>query len=41
MFKNAGEQGRSERKADAYSVRYVEDLSEARTKLEAFFNILL
>ena len=31
MFKKAVQQGRSERKAEAYSVRYVEALSEART----------
>ena len=41
MFKKAAQQGRSERKAEAYSLRYVEALSDARTKLEAFFNILL
>jgi hypothetical protein len=41
MFKKAVQQGRSERKAEAYSVRYVEALSEARTPLEDFFNILL
>ncbi len=32
-------QGRSERKGEAY-FGYVEPLSEARTTLEAFFNIL-
>ena len=37
----AAQQGRSERKAETYSLRYVEALSDARTKLEAFFNILL
>ena len=41
MVKKAVQQGRSERKGDAYSVPYVEPLSEARTKLADFFNILL
>ena len=41
MFKKAAQQGRSERNAEAYPLRYVEALSDARTKLEAFFNILL
>jgi hypothetical protein len=41
MFKKAGRRGRSERGGDAYSVPYVAPLSDARTKLEAFFNILL
>ncbi len=41
MFKKAVQQGRSERGGEAYLLRYVEPLSEARTKLEAFFNILL
>ena len=41
MLKKAAQQGRSERKAETYSPRYVEVLSDARTKLEAFFNILL
>ena len=40
MFKKAVQRGRSERSDEAYSVRYVEPLSEARTKLAAFFNIL-
>lgn len=40
MFKKVGQRGRSERWTEAYSVRYVEVLSEARTKLTAFFNIL-
>jgi hypothetical protein len=34
-------QGRSERRGDAYSVPYVEPLSDARTPLADFFNILL
>jgi len=41
MFKKATQRGRSEERAEAYLSRYVEDLSDARTKLEAFFNILL
>ena len=41
MVKKAVQQGRSERKAEAYSVLYVEGLSDARTKLADFFNILL
>jgi hypothetical protein len=32
--------GRSERRAEAYSSPYVEALSDARTKLVAFFSIL-
>lgn len=40
MFKKAAQRGRNEREAEAYSLRYVEDLSDARTKLEAVFNIL-
>jgi hypothetical protein len=34
-------QGRSERKGESYSAPYVEPLSEARTPLADFFNILL
>jgi hypothetical protein len=34
-------QGRSERRGDAYSVRYVEPPSEVRTLLADFFSILL
>jgi len=41
MFKKACQQGRSERRGEAYSVLYVETLSDARTKLEDFFNVLL
>jgi hypothetical protein len=41
MFKKAVQQGRSERKAEAYSLLYIETLSDTRTKLEDFFNILL
>ena len=38
MVKKAG---RSERRGEAYSLPYVEPLSDARTKLADFFNILL
>jgi hypothetical protein len=41
MFKKAVQRGRSERRGEAYSVPYVEPLSDARTKLAGFFNILL
>jgi hypothetical protein len=41
MVKKAFQQGRSERRGKAYSLPYVEPLSDARTKLEDFFNILL
>ena len=41
MFKKAVQQGRSERRPEAYPLGYVEDLSDARTKLADFFNILL
>ena len=37
----AVQQGRSTRRGDAYSVRYVEPLSTARTPLADFFSILL
>jgi hypothetical protein len=40
MVKKVVQRGRSERRVEAYSFRYVEALSDARTKLEAFFNIL-
>jgi hypothetical protein len=40
MFKKAVQLGRNEREAEAYSFVYVEDLSDARTTLAAFFNIL-
>jgi hypothetical protein len=39
MVKKAVQQGRSEREGEAYAFRYVEPLSDARTPLEAFFNI--
>ena len=40
MVKQPFQQGRSERKAEAYSVRYVEALNDARTPLEGCCNIL-
>jgi len=40
-FKKAVQRGRSERRGEAYFVPYVEPLSDARTKLADFFNILL
>jgi hypothetical protein len=41
MLKNTFQQGRSERRDEAYPARYVESLSDARTKLEGFFSIRL
>ncbi len=41
MVKKAVQRGRSEQRGDAYSLPYVEPLSDARTKLADFFNILL
>jgi hypothetical protein len=41
MVKKAVQQGRSERRGEAYPGPYVEPLSDARTTLAAFFNILL
>ena len=35
------QRGRSERRPEAYPLGYVEDLSDARTKLVDVFNILL
>jgi hypothetical protein len=40
MFKKVFLRGRSERGTEAYSFRYVEVLSDARTKRGAFFDIL-
>jgi len=40
MVKKAVQRGRSERRGETYSLRYVEPLSDARTKLVDFFNIL-
>jgi hypothetical protein len=37
----AVQQGRSERRPEAYPLGYVEDLSEARTMLADVFSILL
>ena len=39
MLKKPVQQGRSERKAEAYLTSYVEALSDARTPLEGFCNI--
>jgi hypothetical protein len=41
MLKKAVQRGRSERRGEAYPARYVESLSDARTKLEGFFSIRL
>ena len=41
MVKKVCQQGHSERRAEAYPLGYVEDLSDARTQLAAFFTILL
>lgn len=41
MFKKAGPRGRSERKSEAYFLCTSQDLSDVRTKLASFFNILL
>lgn len=40
VFKKIFQQGRSEREGETYLFRYVEPLSDARTKLEGFFNSL-
>jgi hypothetical protein len=40
MFKKLVQRGRSKLDAEAYSFRYVEASSDARTKLAGFFNIL-
>ena len=37
----AVQRGRSERRPEAYPLGYVEDLSDARTKLADFFSVLL
>ena len=39
IVKNVFQQGRSERKLEAYRSAYVEGLSDARTQLETFFTI--
>ncbi len=41
MVKRAVQRGRSERRGESYYEPYGEPLSDARTKLEDFFNILL
>jgi len=41
MFKKAVQQGRRERRGESYSLPYVEPLSDVRTKLADFFNIVL
>ena len=41
MLKKAVQQGRSERRSEAYFGPYVEPLSDARTTLADFFSILL
>jgi hypothetical protein len=40
MIKKVVQQGRSERRAEAYPLGYVEGLSDARTQMAAFFSIL-
>jgi hypothetical protein len=40
LFKKSIQQGRSERRGEAYVVLCVEPLSDARTKLVGFSNIL-
>jgi hypothetical protein len=41
LFRKAVQQGRSERRGEAYSLPYVEPLSDARTPLAGFVNSLL
>ena len=41
MLKKVDQQGRSERRPEAYPLGYVEDLNDARTLLADFFSILL
>jgi hypothetical protein len=38
-LKKTVQQGRSERESETYYFRYVELLSDARTKLEVFFSV--
>ena len=40
MLKKTVQQGRSERRPEGVPLRYVEGLSDARTKLAGFFSIL-
>jgi hypothetical protein len=41
MLKNSVQQGRSERRPEAYPLGYVEDLNDARTPLADFFSTVL
>ena len=41
MFRKAVRQGRNERKPEAYCLSYVDGLSEARTTLADFCNMLV
>ena len=41
MLKRSVQQGRSERRTEAYPLGYVEGLNDARTLLADFFSILL
>ena len=41
LFRKAVQQGRSKRRGEAYSLRYVKSLRAARTPLAAFVNSLL
>ena len=41
MLKKAVQQGRSERRGEGCTLRYVESLSEARTTQADFFSLLL
>ena len=41
MLKKVVQQGRSERRPEAYPLGYVEGLNDARTLLAGFFSILL
>jgi hypothetical protein len=41
MLKKPVQQGRSERRTEAYPLGYVEGLNDARTPLADFFSILL
>ena len=41
MVKKTVQPGRSEQRAEAYSLSYVEALSDARTTLAVFFTVLL
>lgn len=40
VFKKVFQQGRSERRWEAYGLRYVERLRDERTQVEAFFNTM-